>query len=85
MVAGSPCQRRGITQVSGARGEGEDRLPNEQAGKIGAPSPILFSVYGAGCEGDAVFREIFDARRRHSFCNRKIGILAVNLRDLPGG
>ncbi|PYL98699.1 MAG: hypothetical protein DMF19_13830 [Verrucomicrobia bacterium] len=74
----------GISQISGARGEGEDRLPNERAWKIGTPCPIFFSVDCSGSESDSVFREIFDARRRHSFCDRKVGIFAINLRDLPG-
>src|SRR5205823_14811746 len=53
-------------------------------GKSVRPAQYFFPVYRARCEGDAVFRKIFDARRRHSFCDRKVGILAVNLGDLAG-
>jgi hypothetical protein len=74
----------GISQISGACGEGEDRLPNERAWKIGTLCPIFFPVDRSGRESDSVFREIFDACRRHSFCDRKVGIFGINLRDLPG-
>ena len=74
----------GISQIGGARGEGEDRLPKERAWKIAAPCPIFLSIDGSGSESDSVFREIFDACRRHSFCDRKVRIFAIDLRDLTG-